>query len=191
MLPVIRVTSAALLSLAVAQVSAQSWPAKPVRVIVPSSPGGGTDIVARIVTPELSKRMGQQFVVIRNMPTPGSEAARAREARLAKKGKLVVEEKHENDVAEPKKPISKSTLVMIVIILCAKAGMYFMYKRSTPAAAEASDTKATQVIKQFMSDKDKNFTLMQKMLTETKGVVDQFRGQLIIEVGPSQAVDAC
>jgi len=48
--------------------------------------------------------MGQQFLVIRNMPTPGSEAARAREARLAKKGKLVVEEKHENDVAEPKKP---------------------------------------------------------------------------------------
>lgn len=47
--------------------------------------------------------MGQQFIVIRNMPTPGSEAARAREARLAKRGKLVVEEKHENDVAEPKK----------------------------------------------------------------------------------------
>lgn len=47
--------------------------------------------------------MGQQFIVIHNMPTPGSEAARAREARLAKKGKLIVEEKHENDVAEPKK----------------------------------------------------------------------------------------
>lgn len=47
--------------------------------------------------------MGQQFIVIRNMPTPGSEAARAREARLAKKGKLVVEEKHDNDVVEPKK----------------------------------------------------------------------------------------
>ena len=44
--------------------------------------------------------MGQQFVVIRNMPTPGSEAAKAREARLAKKGKLVVEEKPENDVVE-------------------------------------------------------------------------------------------
>ena len=44
--------------------------------------------------------MGQQFVVIRNMPTPGSEAAKAREARLAKKGKLVVEEKPENDVAD-------------------------------------------------------------------------------------------
>ena len=33
--------------------------------------------------------MGQQFLVIRNMPTPGSEAAKAREARLAKKGKLL------------------------------------------------------------------------------------------------------
>ncbi|MET1019338.1 MAG: membrane protein insertase YidC, partial [Microterricola sp.] len=33
--------------------------------------------------------MVQQFVVIRNMPTPGSEAAKAREERLARKGKLV------------------------------------------------------------------------------------------------------
>ena len=35
--------------------------------------------------------MVQQFLVIRNMPTPGSEAAKAREARLAKKGKLTLE----------------------------------------------------------------------------------------------------
>jgi YidC/Oxa1 family membrane protein insertase len=49
--------------------------------------------------------MGQQFVVIRNMPTPGSDAAKAREARLAKKGKLVVEEKADGAIAveEPKK----------------------------------------------------------------------------------------
>jgi YidC/Oxa1 family membrane protein insertase len=33
--------------------------------------------------------MGQQFLVIRNMPTPGSEAAKAREARLAKRGKPI------------------------------------------------------------------------------------------------------
>jgi YidC/Oxa1 family membrane protein insertase len=47
--------------------------------------------------------MGQQFLVIRNMPTPGSEAARAREARLAKKGKLVIEDKPETIVVEEKK----------------------------------------------------------------------------------------
>ncbi|MBT0877805.1 hypothetical protein KJQ76_09610, partial [Campylobacter coli] len=33
--------------------------------------------------------MGQQFLVIREMPTPGSEAAKAREERLAKKGKAI------------------------------------------------------------------------------------------------------
>ncbi|MEO0024338.1 MAG: hypothetical protein RL196_779 [Actinomycetota bacterium] len=56
--------------------------------------------------------MGQQFVVIRNMPTPGSEAHKAREARLAKKGKpLTVEEIAE--LPEPTKqqrsqPVSKT-----------------------------------------------------------------------------------
>lgn len=36
--------------------------------------------------------MGQQFVVIRNMPTPGSIAYKQREERLAKKGKITIEE---------------------------------------------------------------------------------------------------
>jgi len=52
--------------------------------------------------------MGQQFLVIRNMPTPGSEAALAREARLAKRNqrKGIVEETPEGSlmVEEPKKP---------------------------------------------------------------------------------------
>jgi tripartite-type tricarboxylate transporter receptor subunit TctC len=42
---------------------AQQYPVKPVRIIVPSSPGGGTDIVARMVAPELTKRLGQSFVI--------------------------------------------------------------------------------------------------------------------------------
>jgi len=52
--------------------------------------------------------MVQQFIVIRNMPTPGSEAALAREARLAKRNqrKGIVEESPEGPlmVEEPKKP---------------------------------------------------------------------------------------
>ena len=51
--------------------SGQAFPVKPVRMIVPSSAGGGTDIVARIVAPELSKRLGQQ-VVIDNRPGAGT-----------------------------------------------------------------------------------------------------------------------
>ena len=41
----------------------QTYPAKPVRVIVPFPPGGANDIVARILLPKLSERMGQPFVI--------------------------------------------------------------------------------------------------------------------------------
>ncbi len=42
---------------------AQEWPTKPVRVIVPFPPGGGTDTVARPLTAKLSQLAGQQFVI--------------------------------------------------------------------------------------------------------------------------------
>lgn len=47
--------------------------------------------------------MGQQFIVIRNMPTPGSEAWRARQARLKAKGKLTDEEVRVLDAQTPTK----------------------------------------------------------------------------------------
>ena len=48
-----------------------SYPMRPVRVIVPSSPGGGTDILARFVAPAFSERLGQTAVVD-NRPGAGS-----------------------------------------------------------------------------------------------------------------------
>ena len=47
------------------------YPARPVRVIVPSSPGGGTDILTRRVVPSFSKHLGQT-VVVDNRPGAGS-----------------------------------------------------------------------------------------------------------------------
>jgi len=43
--------------------SAQDYPSKPVKVIVPSPPGGGADTVSRILFTRLSEAFGQQFVI--------------------------------------------------------------------------------------------------------------------------------
>ena len=64
--------AAFVLSLAVPFASpAQDYPARPVRVIVPFSPGGAVDGPMRIVAQELGKRWGQQ-VVVENKPGAGA-----------------------------------------------------------------------------------------------------------------------
>ena len=47
--------------------SAQDFPSKPLRLVVGSTPGGGTDISARLIAPKMSEQLGQQ-VVIENRP---------------------------------------------------------------------------------------------------------------------------
>jgi tripartite-type tricarboxylate transporter receptor subunit TctC len=53
------------------RLGAQTWPAKPIKVIVPYTPGGFTDITARLVTQKLQERLGQP-VVIDNKPGANS-----------------------------------------------------------------------------------------------------------------------
>jgi tripartite-type tricarboxylate transporter receptor subunit TctC len=55
--------AAALLCAASLPAAAQNYPVKPVRLMVPFVPGGNTDIIARVVTPEMSKALGQQIVI--------------------------------------------------------------------------------------------------------------------------------
>ena len=51
------------LALLAGAVSAQSYPSKPVRVVIPWPPGGSNDVVGRIVTQKVGENLGQQFIV--------------------------------------------------------------------------------------------------------------------------------
>ena len=56
-------TVLAALALAAGLAHAQDYPSKPIRMIVPYPPGGGTDVVARIVNERLSQELGQSIVI--------------------------------------------------------------------------------------------------------------------------------
>ena len=71
----LHLTAGAAALLAVSCVAwAQSYPIKPVRLIVGFAPAGGTDITARLIGQWLSERLGQQFI-IENRPGAGSNIA--------------------------------------------------------------------------------------------------------------------
>jgi tripartite-type tricarboxylate transporter receptor subunit TctC len=56
-------TAAALLCLAAAPAAAQTWPGKPIKLIVPFPAGGGTDFIGRLAAKQLGDRLGQTVFV--------------------------------------------------------------------------------------------------------------------------------
>jgi tripartite-type tricarboxylate transporter receptor subunit TctC len=59
-----RILAALALALVSAAALAQDgWPSRPVRVVIPFAPGGGTDVVGRILAAKLTERLGQGFFV--------------------------------------------------------------------------------------------------------------------------------
>jgi tripartite-type tricarboxylate transporter receptor subunit TctC len=73
MVRVRKILSGVVLITAALHAGAQSFPAKPVRVLVPFPPGGPTDITARLYADKLGARLGQSFIV-ENKPGPNGIA---------------------------------------------------------------------------------------------------------------------
>jgi len=74
---------------ATASATAQSYPAKPVRIIVGFTPGGGVDINARLLAPKLAEYLGQQFIVD-NRPGAGTNIANELVAKSAPDGYTIL-----------------------------------------------------------------------------------------------------
>src|SRR5436190_20064043 len=75
----------ALIVCSVAAQAQEAWPARPVKFIVPSSPGGGTDVYARILAQGLADALKQQFIVD-NRPGASGNIGAAAAAKAAPDG---------------------------------------------------------------------------------------------------------
>lgn len=67
-------------------VAADTYPARPIRLIVPFAPGGGTDMVARVIAPKLSERFGGIPVIVDNRGGAGAIIGTAMAAKATPDG---------------------------------------------------------------------------------------------------------
>ena len=114
---------AAVFTLALSNVVAQAYPTKPIRFVSPYAPGGGTDILARLIGQKLSGSLGQP-VVIDNRPGAGGVIGTEIVVRsppdgytlmLASPSPIVVAPHlHKNLAYDPLKDLAPITLISIV-----------------------------------------------------------------------------
>ena len=77
---------ALLASLVAMSATAADWPTRPISLVVPFSPGGGTDVIARILGQKLSEKLGGDGIVILNKPGAGGTIGAAYVAKARPDG---------------------------------------------------------------------------------------------------------
>ena len=97
---ILAVALGALMSLAPLAVAAQDYPARPIRLLIPFPPGGGTDFVSRVVASALSETLKWQ-VVPENRPGASGNLAVAQAAQAAPDGYTIVMGQSDNMALGP------------------------------------------------------------------------------------------
>ena len=119
--------------LCVAPALAQSYPARPIRLVVPFGAGGGTDNLARIIEPLVSKALGQPLV-IENRPGGGSTIGMDQVAKAAPDGYTLVMTDTSIAVNPSLKPLPYDTINDFVpVSLLATAPVILMAHPKVPA----------------------------------------------------------
>lgn len=138
--------------LATGTVFASSFPHKPVRIVVPFAPGGGTDLIARTLGQEMSKDLGQP-VIIDNKPGAGTIIGTDAVAKAQPDGYTLVMASFAHAVnpsLQPKLPFDNAKAFAPVIlvgrgpnVLVVRPASPFKTVQDVLAAAQASPGKLT------------------------------------------------
>ena len=143
-------SAVAFLFVTVGGAAAQSWPSKPIRFIVPYPPGGGTDIVARLIAPKLAESLGQA-VVVDNKPGASTIIGTEMLAKAAPDGHtfgMITDSHAINPNFFPKLPYDSlkdfepvSQLVFVPFVLIAKPALQIKSVGDLIALAKAQPGK--------------------------------------------------
>src|SRR5437868_8688211 len=115
--------------------AAQSWPNRPVTMVVPFAAGGGTDVMGRIVGRRLSEVLGQQ-VIIENVGGAGGMVGSARVAKAAPDGYQFVLGSRADAINQTlyKTPLYNLTADLAPVVLVAEQPMVLVARKDLPAA---------------------------------------------------------
>lgn len=112
---------------------AQTYPAKPIRLIVPFAPGGGVDFIARLVGHKLGEALGQQ-IIVENRPGAGSSIGTEFALRAAPDGYTLLEISPSYTINPSLQPIKFDTLNDYTpIVLIGKGPFVLVAHPSLPA----------------------------------------------------------
>ena len=129
---------------------AQSYPTKPVRIVLPFGPGGVADITTRTIAPHLSAGLGQQ-VVVENMPGAGGIRASSEVAKAEPDGHTLLLLTNGNAVSQalfkslPYDPVNDFAMISTVgyfsLVIVTAASSKYKTLQDVLAAAKASPGK--------------------------------------------------